>query len=242
MRRSASLWRTALMSRLRSGAPGMTAGPRSPPLSSAARESTRRPPLTFSPPWHLKHCCARTGRTFSSKKVSASGGRVWADAGADRRAVANKHARERVMGKPYAGWREPADDDTTPAASPPALVSGSAALLFPRLGLPARSSLLTRGAAREASEDLFDGEGQARQDFAAVEGIRFGQRDGPIGGGEYLNRTPLWVHEPDQLDAGDKIILELPLHFSGRIPLAEDFNGQVGDEIRYGLLGQFVIG
>src|SRR5438128_11813389 len=60
------------MSKLLSGSPGAIAGPLSPPLSKAARESTRRPWLTFLSPWHLKHLPRRTGRIFSSKNVSSA--------------------------------------------------------------------------------------------------------------------------------------------------------------------------
>ena len=44
------VWRRAWTNRLLSGSPGTTAGPLSPPRTSSARESTRRPPLTFLPP------------------------------------------------------------------------------------------------------------------------------------------------------------------------------------------------
>src|SRR5262249_34326824 len=47
--------------------PGATAGPESPPLSAASRESSRRPPLGFDEPWHSRQCSASTGRTRASK-------------------------------------------------------------------------------------------------------------------------------------------------------------------------------
>src|SRR5262245_28763867 len=60
----------ALMRRLLSGSPGTIAGPLSPPLSSAARESSRRPLFAFLGPWHLTQCSMKMGRTLASKKAS----------------------------------------------------------------------------------------------------------------------------------------------------------------------------
>ena len=52
--RSFSSWRTTRRSRLFAGSPGTRAGPESPPLRSAARESIRSPPFNFSDValWH----------------------------------------------------------------------------------------------------------------------------------------------------------------------------------------------
>src|SRR5262249_56979843 len=102
---------------------------------------------------------------------------------------------------------------------------GGAAFVWPGRCRSVLSRLLTRRLAGEAGEHLLDGQGQAREDLAAVEGIRLGKRDGLIGGREDLDSARPGVHEPDHLDARDKIVLEFPLHLSGRIPLAEHFNG-----------------
>ena len=72
--------RIAWMSRLLSASPSTIAGPLSPPLTMASRESRRSPPLAFPGPWHLTHVPASTGRTFNSKKVSASSSAVGAPA------------------------------------------------------------------------------------------------------------------------------------------------------------------
>src|SRR5262249_34925938 len=65
---------TAATRRLLPASPTTAAGPRPPPLSSAARESRRRSPGLLAPPWHLKQCRTRTGRTLASKSVARSSG------------------------------------------------------------------------------------------------------------------------------------------------------------------------
>ena len=54
MRSDSSACRTALISRLFSGSPGITAGPDEPPLSTPSRVSSRNSPLSFfaSAEWH----------------------------------------------------------------------------------------------------------------------------------------------------------------------------------------------
>src|SRR5579884_1414938 len=66
------------MSRLLLGSPGTSAGPLAPPLRTASRVSSSRPPLLLpdSLEWQEKQLSARTGRIFFSKKAtwSAVGG------------------------------------------------------------------------------------------------------------------------------------------------------------------------
>src|SRR5262249_13805307 len=52
---------------------GTTAGPESPPLSSAARESRRRPPFCLRGPWQSKQLSASSGRTDFSKNSAWAG-------------------------------------------------------------------------------------------------------------------------------------------------------------------------
>src|SRR5262245_44243998 len=54
------------------GLPGTTAGPASPPLMAASRESRRRPPLTLSGPWQLTQRESSRGLTLSAKCRSPS--------------------------------------------------------------------------------------------------------------------------------------------------------------------------
>src|SRR5436190_6025785 len=65
--RLGSVCRTADMSRLLSGSPGVIAGPRVPPLSIASALSRRRSP-SFELVWQEKQLFARIGRIFDSKK------------------------------------------------------------------------------------------------------------------------------------------------------------------------------
>ena len=60
-------WRIARSRRLPSGWPGTRDGPRAPPLSRAARESTRSPECSVVGPWQPWHFSTNTGRTFFSK-------------------------------------------------------------------------------------------------------------------------------------------------------------------------------
>ena len=62
---------TAISSSDWSGLPGTRAGPESPPLSAASRESSRKPPSALSGPWHDQQREARSGWTRSKKKRSA---------------------------------------------------------------------------------------------------------------------------------------------------------------------------
>ena len=61
----------AVMSRLFSGAPGVSAAPRFPPLASASALSSRSPPMADSV-WQPKQLVANTGRTLLSKKSGES--------------------------------------------------------------------------------------------------------------------------------------------------------------------------
>jgi hypothetical protein len=63
---ASSASRSARINRLAADSPARSDGPFSPPASNASRESTRSLPLSFSPPWHLKHLRTRTGRTLVS--------------------------------------------------------------------------------------------------------------------------------------------------------------------------------
>src|SRR5579862_5272086 len=63
----------ALRRRLESGSPARMAGPVSPPRSSPARESSRRPAFTLSGPWQGMQLATRTGRIFFSKTSASSG-------------------------------------------------------------------------------------------------------------------------------------------------------------------------
>src|SRR5262249_57145320 len=56
-----------------SGAAGFRAAPLSPPRSSAARESRRRPAICFLGPWQEWQWSARIGRTRRSKSSAPSG-------------------------------------------------------------------------------------------------------------------------------------------------------------------------
>src|SRR5437016_1444111 len=56
-----------------SGSPLTTTGPPSLPLSTAARESRRKPNSWRLAPWHATQFSTRTGRTFFSKNSTASG-------------------------------------------------------------------------------------------------------------------------------------------------------------------------
>ena len=67
--RSSSVCRIALSSKLSAGLFGTITGDVSPPLSNASRESTRKLPLSLSPPWHLKQTSTSTGRTFDGKEI-----------------------------------------------------------------------------------------------------------------------------------------------------------------------------
>ena len=66
-------WFTASIRRLASGRPGSIAGPESPPLIRAARESSRRPAFCLLGPWQLMQWASRTGRTFPSKNSTRAG-------------------------------------------------------------------------------------------------------------------------------------------------------------------------
>ena len=67
--------RSALMIGLSSGFPTTSAGPESPPCSSASRESSLSPPFTFEAvdEWQAKQDASSTGRIFCAKSRSASG-------------------------------------------------------------------------------------------------------------------------------------------------------------------------
>ena len=61
------------MRRLSSGFPATTTGPESPPVATPSAESSRRPPLCCSGPWHRQHRAASTGRTFFSNRSTTVG-------------------------------------------------------------------------------------------------------------------------------------------------------------------------
>ena len=67
IRTSSSAWRRRRKSSDWSGRPSTRAGPESPPESSAASESSRRPAHCLSGPWHPWHCSTNSGRTCRSK-------------------------------------------------------------------------------------------------------------------------------------------------------------------------------
>src|SRR4051812_26221920 len=60
----------ASTSRLCSGLLGTAAGPVSPPARIVSRDVSLRPPLVFSPPWHLRQFAWRIGRTEVSKNAT----------------------------------------------------------------------------------------------------------------------------------------------------------------------------
>ena len=92
-------WRIALTIRLSAALPGTRAGPVSPPVSTAAWLSRRRPPDCFFSPWHEKHCSVRTGRILASKNSTASGvGLSAAKAGAASRTAATDQGRMKPPG------------------------------------------------------------------------------------------------------------------------------------------------
>ena len=74
------VWPTAFSSRLSPGLPGTTAGPLSPPFSTAARPVRLSPPLVFLSPWHDWHFSTISGRISFSKNSAAarSGAAGWA--------------------------------------------------------------------------------------------------------------------------------------------------------------------
>src|SRR5262245_35112180 len=94
---------TAPINRLASGFFGTIAGPLSPPLSMAARLSSRRLNSCFFGPWHSKQRSARTGRIrFSTKSISAG---VWARAIAADIAPTNNRNRIAVtLRLPNGAW------------------------------------------------------------------------------------------------------------------------------------------
>src|SRR4029079_11131182 len=60
------------MRRLSSGWPGLIAGPVSPPLITASRESTRKPLNCLAGQWHFWQLSTSSGRIVDSKKRSCS--------------------------------------------------------------------------------------------------------------------------------------------------------------------------
>src|SRR5262249_39121852 len=87
-----------------------------------------------------------------------------------------------------------------------------------------------------------DRQRQARQYVTTVQGAVFRERDRAVGSREDLNSAAGRVHEPDQLDAGEEVLLELALHFCRRVAFTQNLDGQVWDQIRDGLDGHRAVG
>src|SRR5262249_30339672 len=111
-------------------------------------------------------------------------------------------------------------------------VGGSLLLPAGRLGL----------GTRHAREDLADRHAEAGQDRTAGEGVALGQGDARPGAGVDVDLTAARGHPPDEQAAGLEILLALLQHLAARVPLAQDLDDQLGDDVGYGLGGPHAAG
>ena len=94
---------TASSNKLSLGLPGTTAAPRSPPVSNAACESTRRLDSCFAAPWHSMQCFVSSGRIeFSNRstEVSAAAHREALPASSTHSTIASEE-RFMIFGSTY---------------------------------------------------------------------------------------------------------------------------------------------
>ena len=95
-----SEWRIARRSRLSSGLTGTMSGfPEPPPFLSAPAESSRRPDICLSAPWHLRHFSASSGRMRVSKNRPSSGVDGSAAGAGKGRTVTHRRARPAMSGR-----------------------------------------------------------------------------------------------------------------------------------------------